>query len=315
MVKFAYIFPGQGAQYVGMGSSIYENFPQAKKVFDEANAVLDFDLAGLCFKGPLEELSRTENCQIAVLTVSIAALRAFESLYGNVIGIPAFTAGLSLGEYSALVASGIIDFGSAAALVRKRGIFMADASKKNPGKMLTIIGLSSQAVKEVCNKTGTEIANFNSPTQIVISGKVGGIEDASSLAKQYGAKKTLVLDVSGPFHSSLMDEASILLKEYIEKISLSNARVPVISNFSAEPAVKPEIIKDNLINQVNHATRWEESVRYMFERGVSRFIEIGPGNVLKGLIRKISPQAVVYNIENTNSMEDIKNNLKDICSD
>ncbi len=315
MVKFAYIFPGQGAQYVGMGSSIYEKFPQAKKIFDEASVFLDFDLAGLCFKGPIEELSKTENCQIAVLTVSIAALRAFESLYGNFIGIPAFTAGLSLGEYSALVASGVIDFGSAVSLVRKRGVFMADASKKNPGRMLTIIGLPAQAVQEVCDKTGTEIANLNSPSQVVISGKADGIEEASSLARQYGAKKILVLDVSGPFHSSLMDEASILFKEYIEKISLSSARVPVISNFSAEPAVKPEIIKDNLINQVNHATRWEESVRYMFEQGVSRFIEIGPGNVLKGLIRKISPQAVVYNIEDADSIEDIKNNIKDICPD
>jgi [acyl-carrier-protein] S-malonyltransferase len=315
MVKFAYLFPGQGAQYVGMGSSIYENFYEAKKVFDEANAVLDFDLAGLCFKGPLEELSRTENCQIAVLTVSIAALRVFESLYGNVIGIPAFTAGLSLGEYSALVASGVIDFGLAAALVRKRGIFMADESKKNPGKMLMIIGLSAQAVKEVCNKTGTEIANFNSPAQIVISGKVGGIEDASSLAKQYGAKKTLVLDVSGPFHSSLMDEAGTLLRAYIEKVPLSSARIPVISNFSAEPMVESEVIKDNLINQVNHTTRWEESVRYMVEHGVSRFIEIGPGNVLKGLIRKISPQVVVHNIEDITSIEDFKNNVKDICPD
>jgi len=312
-VRFAYVFPGQGAQYVGMGKSIYGNFPQTREIFNEADKILDFNLSRLCFEGPQKELSETKNCQVAVLTVSIATLRIFEELYGPIIGKPYFTAGLSLGEYSALVASGVLKFADTVMLVRKRGIFMESASSKNPGGMLAIIGLSVETVNEICKDTNTEIANLNSPGQVVISGKISDIENAGLLAKQGGAKKVSLLEVSGPFHSSLMNEASNLLKSYIEGVNFSCARIPLISNLSAEATIDKEIIKDNLIKQVNHATRWEESVRYMIKNNVSRFIEIGPGNVLKGLIRRITSQAVVYNIEDAGSLERFRDNIKEIC--
>ncbi len=309
MVRFAYVFPGQGAQYAGMGKSLYEGFPIAKGIFDKADKNLDFNLSELCFNGPQEELSKTPNCQPAILTVSIAALRIFEGLYAKALGEPVFTAGLSLGEYSALVASGVLEFSDAVGLVRKRGIFMEEASQKNPGKMLAILGISIEEVNEVCKRTNTEIANLNSPGQVIISGKIPDVENAALLSKQLGAKKTFVLDVSGPFHSSLMNEARDLLKSYIEQVNFSSARIPVISNFSANAVSEPTVIKDNLINQVNHTTKWGESVRYMLSNGVSKFIEIGPGNVLRGLIRKIAPEAVVYNIEDAKSIEDFNPNF------
>lgn len=313
MVKFAYVFPGQGAQYVGMGKSLYDNFSLAKEIFEEADKNLGFNLSHLCFQGPQDELSKTQNCQPAILTVSISALKIFEKLYSKTIGAPVFTAGLSLGEYSTLVASGVLEFQDAVRLVRKRGIFMEEASQKNPGKMLAIIGLSIEAVNEVCKRTDTEIANLNSPGQVIISGKSLDIENAVLLSKQLGAKKTFMLDVNGPFHSSLMNEVSNLLKSYIDEVNFSAARIPLISNFSAKAVSEPLVIKDNLINQVNHLTRWEESVRYMLSNGVSKFIEIGPGNVLKGLIRKIDSGAVVYNIEDVNTIEEFKKNIKEIC--
>ncbi len=296
MAKFAYLFPGQGVQYVGMGKGLYENFTKAREVFDEVNDVLDFDLKTLCFEGPQEELSKTQNCQVAVLTASLASLRVFEELYGSNISKPSFNAGLSLGEYSALVASGVLELRDAAILVRKRGIYMAAASEKTPGQMLVIIGLQLENVKQICKATNTQIANLNSPGQIVISGKISDIERAAELSKQQKARKTLVLDVSGAFHSSIMDEASDQLKTYIDKVNFSNATVPVVANFSAEPLTDAESIKDNLIKQVNNTTKWEKSIRYMIENGITNFMEIGPGNVLKGLMRKIDSGSTVYSV-------------------
>ena len=296
MVDTALIFPGQGAQCVGMGKDLYENFPKAKEVFDKANTILKLDLKKLCFEGPQDELSATNNSQPAILTASIAALRAFESsaLYGQYT--PKFSLGLSLGEYTALVAAGSISFEDALVLVRKRGEYMEDASRKNPGKMACVIGMEMKAVEELCKGIGCEIANLNCPGQVVVSGKTNNIELFASFAKEKGAKRVLMLDVSGPFHSSLMTSARDKLKDYIDKIQVLPPKVPFISNVDAKPQADPTKIKENLIMQVNSKTLWEESVRLVAASGVKTFLEIGPGQVLKGLAKKIDSKLEVKNI-------------------
>lgn len=296
MVDAALIFPGQGAQTVGMGKDLYDAYPQAREVFDKANALLKFDLKKLCFEGPQEELSTTSNSQPAILTASIAALRVFESsaLYAQ-YSIK-FSLGLSLGEYTALVAAGSITFEDALLLVRRRGELMEDASRKNPGKMACVIGMDLAAVENLCKGFGCEIANLNCPGQVVVSGKTNNIELFASLAKEKGAKRVLMLDVSGPFHSSLMTPARDKLKDYIEKIAFQPPKIPFISNVDAKVQTDPAAIKENLIAQVNSRTLWEESMRCVAASGIKTFLEIGPGQVLKGLAKKIDPKLEVRNI-------------------
>jgi [acyl-carrier-protein] S-malonyltransferase len=303
MVDIAYIFPGQGAQYVGMGKDLYDNFAASRNVFDRAGAVLKFDIAKLCFEGPQEELSRTENCQPAILAASIAALRAVAGditainapiINGNYL--PRFSLGLSLGEYTALAACGSISLEDALLLVRKRGEYMEDASKKNPGKMACIIGMDIKTVEDLCKGFGCEVANLNCPGQIVISGKSSNVALFASLAKEKGAKRVVMLDVSGPFHSSLMTYARDKLKDYIDKVQFLPPGVSFISNVDAEVQSDPQKIKENLIRQVNSKTMWEASVRKVAALGVKTFFEIGPGTVLKGLLKKIDPSLEVKNI-------------------
>ncbi|MDD5422623.1 MAG: ACP S-malonyltransferase [Candidatus Omnitrophota bacterium] len=296
MADAALIFPGQGAQSVGMGKDLYAGFSQAKDVFDRANSVLKFDLTKLCFEGPQEILSTTQNSQPAILTASVAALRVFESssYYGQVTS--KFSLGLSLGEYTALVACGSMSFEDALVLVRKRGELMEDASKKNPGKMACVIGMDLNLVEELCKGFGCEIANLNCPGQVVVSGKTSNIELFASLAKEKGAKRVLMLDVSGPFHSSLMTHARDKLKDYIEKIQILPPRIPFISNVDAKVQTDPAKIKENLIAQVNTRTLWEESVRSVVRTGVKLFLEIGPGQVLKGINKKIDSKLETKNI-------------------
>jgi [acyl-carrier-protein] S-malonyltransferase len=296
MVDAALIFPGQGAQYIGMGKDLYDSFPQAKEVFDKANALLKFDLKKLCFEGPLEELSKTNNSQPAILATSVASLRVFEAspLYGQYT--PKVSLGLSLGEYTALVASGSISFEDALVLVRKRGEYMEDASKKNPGKMACVIGMDMKTVEDLCKGFGCEIANLNCPGQVVVSGKTNNIELFASFAKEKGAKRVLMLEVSGPFHSSLMTPARDKLKDYIDKVQILAPRIPFISNVDAKVQSDPAKIKENLIIQVNSKTLWEESMKLVSAGGVRTFLEIGPGQVLKGLAKKIDPKLEVKNI-------------------
>lgn len=296
MVDAALIFPGQGAQYVGMGKDLYENFPQARAVFDKADTVLKFGLKKICFEGPQSELSTTVNSQPAILASSIAALRVFESAAAFSQIAPKFSLGLSLGEYTALVAAGSIGFEDALLLVRKRGELMEDASRKNPGKMACVIGMDIRQVEDLCKGFGCEIANLNCPGQIVISGKANNIELFASLAKEKGAKRVLILDVSGPFHSSLMTPARDKLKDYIGKIQVLSPKISFISNVDAKVQNDPVKIKENLIAQVNSRTLWEESIRLVAASGVNTFYEIGPGQVLKGLVKKIDPKLTVNNI-------------------
>lgn len=304
MVECAYMFPAQGAQYQGMGKGLYDNCERAREIFEQANRALGFDLAKLCFEGPIEELTKTENCQPAILTVSIAAFRVFGQQ--NKKFNPKVMLGLSLGEYSALVAAEAVAFGDAVRLVRLRGQFMEEAARQFPGKMVSVMGVSEEAAEEIAKEAGCEVANLNCPGQVVLSGSSSAIEKAIEISKQRGAAKTALLNVSGAFHSSLMSQAGQRLKEEISKISFFEPEFPVISNVYAAPEAKPEAIKENLIDQVSCSTRWEESIRYVVSKKVNTFLEIGPGKVLKGLLKRIDPALLVYNIENS---DDIKNLL------
>lgn len=303
MVDAGLIFPGQGAQFVGMGKDLYDNFHQARDVFDTAGSILKFDLKKLCFEGPQEELSSTRNSQVAILATSIAALRSFEASSYYSTFCPKFCLGLSLGEYTALVACLSITLEDALVLVRKRGELMEEASKKNPGKMACVMGLDISTTEELCKGFGCEIANLNCPGQIVVSGKTNNIELFASFAKDKGAKRVLMLDVSGPFHSSLMTSARDKLKDYIDKVSISEPKIPFISNVDAKVQTDPAMIKDNLIAQVNTKTLWEESMRFVSGAGVKTFLEIGPGQVLKGIAKKIDPKLEVKNIGTAQDMQ------------
>ena len=295
--KVAYLFAGQGAQYAGMGKDLSSAFAESKAIFEQADKVLGFSLSKLCFAGPLEELTKTENCQAAILTVSIAAFAAFKSALSSKLSAISYAAGLSLGEYSALVAAEAISFEDAVYLVRQRGQFMEEAAAKKPGKMLSLIGLDLATVKQICRQTNTEIANINCPGQIVISGGRKEIDEAQRAAKEQGAKAAIALGVSGAFHSSLMKEASLKLSKELDKIKINVSKIPVISNVTAKPVTQPEEIKDNLIRQVASPVLWEESMKFILSKNVTAFFEFGPGKVLKGLMRRIDANAEVINIE------------------
>ncbi|MFA6358111.1 MAG: ACP S-malonyltransferase [Candidatus Omnitrophota bacterium] len=289
-----YLFAGQGSQYVGMGKDLFEALPEAKEIFDRANRVLGFSLSQLCFNGPLEELTKTDNCQPAIVTMSIACWQAYRIKYPQIDG---YMAGLSLGEYSALVAAEAISFEDAVYLVRRRGQFMEEEAVKHPGKMLSIIGLDLAGVKEVCAEVRAEVANINCPGQVVISGSPEAIAQAQILAKGKGAKLAVILEVSGAFHSSFMQEASVKLAKELAKINISLPKFPVVSNFTAQPVSSVEEIKQNLIRQVSGSVLWEDSMKLILSKSVTNFIEIGPGKVLKGLMRRIDSNAQVINIE------------------
>ncbi|MDO8747954.1 MAG: ACP S-malonyltransferase [Candidatus Omnitrophota bacterium] len=292
----ALIFPGQGAQYAGMGKDLYEAFKESKTVFDRADKILGFSLTKLCFEGPQEELTKTINCQPAILTASIAAFEAFKTAFSSQFSAVSYTAGLSLGEYSALVASGALSFEDGLRLVRKRAELMEETAKKHPGKMSAILGLGRKELEEICRNAFCEIANLNCPAQVVISGKVEAVDKAKEEALSKGAKRALDLEVSGAFHSSLMQEAAAGFAGFLKNFNLGPGSIPVISNVTARPQQNKEEITQNLIKQICSPVLWEDSIKFMAAQGVKTFYEIGPGNVLKGLIRKINPELNVINI-------------------
>lgn len=292
----ALIFPGQGAQYVGMGKDIYEAFKESKAVFDRADEILGFSLTKLCFEGPIEELTKTINCQPAILTASIAALEALKTADSFQRSAVSYTAGLSLGEYAALIASGVMSFEDGLRLVRKRSELMEETAKKHPGKMSAILGLGRKELEEICRNASCEIANLNCPAQVVISGKREAVDKAKEEALFKGAKRAIDLEVSGAFHSSLMREAAVNFSDFLKKFNLENSSIPVISNVTARPQQNKEEIAQNLIKQIFSPVLWEDSIRFIAAQGVKTFYEIGPGNVLKGLLRKINPELNVVNI-------------------
>lgn len=289
----AFIFPGQGAQYVGMGKDSYESFPVAKSIFERADKALGFQLSKIIFEGPEQELVKSANCQPAILTTSIACLEVLKEK--NKI-IPKYTAGLSLGEYTALVAAGSFSFEDGVRLVRNRGKFMDEASRVNPGAMAAIIGLEKEVVEEFCKESCCEIANLNCPGQVVISGTRDAIKSASELALQRGARRAMPLDVSGAFHSSLMSPAQDKLNKELGKVEIKVTDIKVVSNVTAKAQESSDEIRQNLSKQLVSTTRWNDSIQFMVKNGVSEFFEIGPGTALKGLIRKINSELKVNNI-------------------
>jgi [acyl-carrier-protein] S-malonyltransferase len=295
--KTAFIFPGQGAQKAGMGRDLFDNVPAARAVFEEADKVLNFPLSQLCFEGPEEELRQTRNAQPALVTMSIACYRAaFSQIGGDRIISPSLLAGHSLGEYTALVLAGVLDFSSAVYLARERGRLMHEAGQKTPGAMAAVLGLEETAVEALCRETGTWLANINCPGQLVISGARENIEKAIAAAKAKGAARALPLQVSGAFHSPLMQPAVEGLSAIISKMSFSDPVIPVIANTSAQPLTDGKSIKEELTRQLCNSVRWQSSMQYMIEQGITRFIEIGPGNVLTGLMKRINKDMKTLNV-------------------
>ena len=300
--KVAYVFPGQGSQSVGMGLDLYNSYPSAKGVFDEADASLGFSLSCLCFEGPEEELTKTHNVQPAILVVSIACLKALEEATIANFPSPAFVAGHSLGEYTALVAADSLGLDDAVLLVRERGRLMYEAGLKNPGSMLAVIGLDEETVKDVSVHSGTEVSNVNCPGQIVISGAAQALAEANKLAKTRGARALIPLKVSGAFHSALMEPVIAEFSKIVSNVRFRPPSIPVISNVTARPLSDVDSIKEELVKQLRNCIQWQKSVEYMMHSGVATFYEIGPGRVLSGLIRRINSELPTFNIS---GIEDI----------
>lgn len=303
MGKVVFVFPGQASQYPGMGKELAEKYPSARAIFDEADKALGFSISKVCFEGTEEELKLTANTQPAILTVSVAAARVLAEK-----GIPAdFVAGHSLGEYSALVAAGSLNFSDAITLVRKRGTYMQDAVPVGEGAMAAIMGLSPAVVLDACKRAAEgqicAPANLNSPEQTVISGHAEAVKRAVEIASQQGAKRAVILPVSAPFHSALMLPAQQKLEKDLRATHFSDLKVPLVTNVDADTIETGDQARDALTRQVTMPVRWEESMRMLLDEGVTTFIEVGPGRVLTGLMRQIERSVTTLNVEDEKSLQ------------
>jgi [acyl-carrier-protein] S-malonyltransferase len=304
-MSIAFVFPGQGAQYPGMGREVSEKYPAARRAFEEADAALGFSISRLCFEGPEEELKLTENTQPAILTTSIASYRILEEK-----GIrPDFVAGHSLGEYSALVAAGALNLRDAVVLVRGRGRYMQEAVPVGTGAMAALLGLDLAAVQSVCERAArgqvVSPANLNCPGQIVIAGHREAVERAIPLAKEAGAKRAILLQVSAPFHCALLKPAEERLSLDLDKIPFSDLGCPLITNVDAEPIRTAAEARSGLKRQVSRPVRWEEIVRRLLDEGVTTFVEVGPERVLLGLIKSVDKSVTMLNVEDEKSVENV----------
>jgi [acyl-carrier-protein] S-malonyltransferase len=314
MGKIAFLFPGQGAQYVGMGQDLAQEHAVVRQHFDEASTLLGFDLAKLCWEGPEEELKKTANQQPAILTVSIACL----SLLTKAGLKPDVVAGLSLGEYSALVAAGALSFAEAVPLVQRRGTYMQDAVPLGVGGMAAVLGLDTLQVEAVCSAaseaTGLIVqgANYNCPGQVVVSGHVGAVERAMELVTEAGGK-AVKLSVTAPFHSQLLTPAGTLLAGALTKVTLHDAHIPVVANVTADYVKRSSEIGDLLVRQVSSPVRWEDSMRRMIADGVETFIEVGPSKALGGFLKKIDRTVRTFNIEDSQSLGKVLDSYGRVC--
>lgn len=311
MNRVAFIFPGQGAQYVGMGKDFFDNFPIVKTVFEEVSDEINIDMKKLCFEGPENELVKTENTQPAILATSIAILRVLEEE-----GISCdITAGLSLGEYASLVKSNVFSFKDAVKLVQKRGKYMQNEVPIGVGTMAAILGLDREQLKlciENSKRHGiVEAANYNCPGQIVISGEIKAVEATVKKAKEVGAKKAVLLPVSAPFHCSLLKGAGEKLQKDLEKLNINEPEISVVTNVSAKVLSSKLEVIPSLVNQVSKSILWEDSISLMIDEGVRTFIEIGPGKILSSLVKRIAEnketEVNIYNVENMDNFEQLTN--------
>lgn len=310
MKKFAFIFPGQGAQNVGMGKDLYENFEEAKNIFEKADKILGRNISKICFEGPDEELKQTINTQPAILTTSLAA---YFALMSQIEITPTYTAGHSLGEYGALCVAGVLNADKAIKLIAKRAELMGNVKG---GTMAAVLGLSNEKVEEIvkiATKTAyVGIANFNCPGQVVITGEEAGVAKAEEMLTEAGAKRVIRLAVSGAFHSEKMKKAGDEFEKFVKEFELNEAQIPVITNVDAEITTKAEDFRNKMPKQIYSSVHWTQTIQKMINNGVDTFVEVGPGKVLAGLNKKISSEIKTYNIYDKATIEafvnDIKNN-------
>ena len=314
--KTAFLFPGQGAQFVGMGKELYEQSFAAREVFDKVDSVLEEPISKLMFEGPEDELVKTIHTQPAIMTVSLACLAAMREFLGDkFMPKPAMVAGHSLGEYTALVVAGVVNLDTGVKLVRERGRLMQEACEEEEGLMAAVLGLDEMVMEQICRDSGSYVSNINSANQIVISGNRVAVVRGMEMARLRGAKKIFVLNVGGAFHSDLMSNAAVQLKEFVEKISFNNPKIPVISNCTGQPMLKSHNIREELVSQIVSCVKWKQSISYMLNSGVSNFLELGPGRTLSSLVNRISDKPMtaksISNLDAISGLDDGSEKVSD----
>ena len=304
-IKVAYVFPGQESHAVGMGLDLFVHYAAARSVFEEVDETLGFSLSRLCFEGPAAELGQTVNVQPAVLATSVACLKAAQEVSQDGLPAPTFVAGHGIGAYSALVVAEALTLSDAVRLVRERGRLMNEAGQRTPGGMLSMTGLDIETVRDICLSAGTEIAQIDAPDQVTISGTSESLTKARRLMQIKGARRVIPLKVSGPFYSALMEPAIGRLRNAIAGFTFNKPSIPVVANVTAQPLVDLEAIKEELVSQIVHCIMWQQSVENMIARGVTTFFEMGPGEILTRLIKRISPGAQTFNVSTVQTVSEI----------